>query len=83
MVFQLSKLPKNILHSSKTVKATGSIKVDDIVIEDDFTFQLRAERSGKNKDGRIYLITYQVEDACGNTTFGFATVTVPFSQRNK
>ncbi len=56
---------------------------DDIVIEDDFTFLLRAERSGKNKDGRIYLITYQVEDACGNTTLGFATVTVPFSQNKK
>ena len=57
--------------------------VDDIVILDDFTFQLRAERSATNKDGRIYLITYQAEDACGNQTLGYATVTVPFSQKYK
>ena len=57
--------------------------VDDIVILDDFTFLLRAERSATNKTGRIYLITYQVEDACGNTTTSYATVTVPFSQKKK
>ena len=39
---------------------------NDIVIVDDFHFQLRAERSG-NGDGRIYTITYKVTDACGNS----------------
>jgi len=53
--------------------------VDDIVVVDDFTFELRAERSGIG-DGRIYTITYQVTDACGNSTLATATVTVPLSQ---
>ena len=51
---------------------------DDIVIIDDFTFDLRAERSGIGS-GRIYTITYEVTDACGNTTMQSATVIVPLS----
>jgi predicted extracellular nuclease len=54
--------------------------VDDIVILDDYTFQLRAERSATNKDGRVYTITYQVTDACGNSTTASAEVTVPHNQ---
>ena len=50
--------------------------VDDIVIIDDLTFDLRAERSGSGS-GRIYTITYEVTDACGNTTMQSATVIVP------
>jgi hypothetical protein len=53
----------------------------DIVIVDDFTFRLRAERSGTGS-GRVYTITYQATDACGNTTVATATVTVPLSQGN-
>ncbi len=53
--------------------------IDDIVIVDDYNFKLRAERSGLGT-GRIYTITYQVTDACGNTTTQSATVTVPLSQ---
>jgi predicted extracellular nuclease len=49
---------------------------NDIVIVDDFTFQLRAERSGTG-DGRIYTITYQVTDACGNSSEVSLTVAVP------
>ncbi|MFP3915375.1 MAG: ExeM/NucH family extracellular endonuclease [Actinomycetota bacterium] len=52
--------------------------VDDIVIVDDTTFQLRAERSGLG-DGRVYTVTYEAEDDCGNTTQGTATVTVPLA----
>jgi predicted extracellular nuclease len=55
--------------------------VDDIVIVDDFTFELRAERSGVGT-GRIYTIEYAVTDPCGNTTIVTATVTVPLSQGN-
>ncbi|MDH3426057.1 MAG: ExeM/NucH family extracellular endonuclease, partial [Acidimicrobiia bacterium] len=55
---------------------------NDIVIVDDFTFQLRAERSGTG-EGRVYTITYEVTDACGNSTIASATVTVPISQKNK
>lgn len=54
--------------------------VNDIVILDDFHFQLRAERSGVGT-GRIYTITYMVTDACGNSTTATVTVTVPLSQQ--
>ncbi|MDH5267799.1 MAG: PKD domain-containing protein [Candidatus Bathyarchaeota archaeon] len=49
--------------------------IDDIVIVDDFTFELRAERGG-NGSGRIYTITYQATDASGNSAQASATVTV-------
>ena len=52
--------------------------INDIVILDDFTFNLRAERSGVGT-GRVYTITYQVSDACGNMTEQSATVSVPLS----
>lgn len=54
-------------------------KPNDIVIINDTTFDLRAERSG-NGDGRTYTITYQVTDSCGNSTQANATVTVPHDQ---
>jgi len=53
---------------------------NDIVIVDDYTFQLRAERWDEG-DGRVYTITYQVTDACGNSTLATVTVTVPHDQR--
>jgi hypothetical protein len=49
---------------------------NDIVIVDDYTFLLRAERAGLLYD-RIYTITYMVTDACGNITYASATVIVP------
>lgn len=49
--------------------------VDDIVIIDDFTFKLRVERSGKNKD-RIYTIVYEATDASGNSAQAYVTVSV-------
>lgn len=54
---------------------------NDIVIVDDFTFNLRAERSG-NGSGRVYTITYQVTNTCGATATASATVTVPLNQGN-
>jgi hypothetical protein len=45
----------------------------------DFVFQLRAERRGGGT-GRIYTVTYEVEDASGNTTTTQALVTVPHNQ---
>ena len=53
---------------------------DDIVKVDDYNFKLRAERSGTGT-GRIYTITYQVTDACGNSTLASATVTVPLDKQ--
>ncbi len=54
-------------------------KADDIVIIDDFTFDLRAERAGTGT-GRIYTITYQITNVCGNSTLVTATVTVPHGE---
>ncbi len=54
-------------------------KPNDIVILDDFTFELRAERFGGG-DGRIYTITYLATDSMGNSTTVTATVTVPHNQ---
>ena len=53
--------------------------VNDIVILDDFTFSLRAERSGTG-DGRSYTITYKATDFSGNTATASVIVTVPHNQ---
>jgi predicted extracellular nuclease len=49
---------------------------NDVVIVDDDSFRLRAERDEAGS-GRVYTITYRVTDACGNSSTGSATVTVP------
>jgi uncharacterized protein len=56
--------------------------VNDTVIVDDTSFRLRAERSGSGT-GRIYTITYEVADACGNTATDSVTVSVPRDQRRR
>ncbi len=52
---------------------------NDIVIVDNLTFKLRAERSDTGI-GRLYTITYQATDASGNTVQVAVTVTVPYNQ---
>ena len=52
--------------------------VNDIIIIDETTFQLRAERSGTGP-GRTYTVVYQATDSCGNSTLGAATALVPLS----
>jgi endonuclease/exonuclease/phosphatase family metal-dependent hydrolase len=52
---------------------------NDIVVMDNFKFKLRAERSGTGA-GRLYTITYQAADACGNSTTASVSVTVPHDQ---
>ncbi len=49
---------------------------DDIQINEDGSIFLRSERSGTGTD-RIYTITYQAVDDCGNTTVRSATVSIP------
>lgn len=49
---------------------------NDIVIVDDLTVKLRAERSG-NGNGRVYTLTWKATNACGATAIASATVTVP------
>ncbi len=50
--------------------------VNDIVIVNDTTFLLRAERD-ESGTGRVYTIEYEATDACGNTTVATAQVLVP------
>ena len=52
---------------------------NDIVIIDDFTFKLRAERSGTGS-GRIYTVTYKATDASGNYVIASVTIEVPHNQ---
>jgi hypothetical protein len=53
--------------------------VNDVIIVNDFTFKLRAERSGKGS-GRTYTITYKATDASGNTVIASVTIEVPHNQ---
>ena len=53
--------------------------VNDIVIMNDFTFNLRAERSGTGS-GRIYTVTYEATDASGNYATATVTIEVPHNQ---
>ena len=54
---------------------------DDIVIIDDYTFELRSERSGLGS-GRIYTITYDATDYNGNSTQASVNVLVPLNKSN-
>jgi len=49
---------------------------DDIQIGEDGSIYLRSERSGTS-DERVYTITYQAIDDCGNATIRSATVSIP------
>lgn len=52
---------------------------NDIVIVDNDTIRLRAERAAGG-EGRVYTLTYQATNTCGSTVTATATVTVPKSQ---
>jgi len=53
--------------------------LDDILILDDVSFSLRAERQGAG-NGRVYGISFTVDDGAGNATEALCTVEVPHSQ---
>ena len=56
-----------------------SNRYPDIVIIDDYTFELRAERYGYG-EGRVYTITYEVVTPCGESETVSTTVTVAHDQ---
>ncbi|MHB1140154.1 MAG: hypothetical protein ACYC1T_00155 [Sulfuricaulis sp.] len=60
--------------------AEGDI-ADATVDADDRQLKLVAKRTGNNKEGRIYTITYSATDASGNKSTASTTVTVPHDQR--
>jgi hypothetical protein len=49
---------------------------NDVVVDGETTFRLRAERS-ENGPGRVYTLRYRAQDACGNAVEQSATVLVP------
>ena len=53
--------------------------VDDIVIVNSQTVELRAERQGDG-NGRVYTVNFEVTDDSGNTETGLCTVWVPHDQ---
>jgi hypothetical protein len=55
---------------------------NDIEVTDDGIY-LRAKRLGKDKDGRVYTITYKATDAAGNETTASAEVKVPHDRWKK
>ncbi len=71
------------ISSSEAVDAKGSGNTaPDWLISGDHTANLRAERSGKNKAGRVYTITVQAEDASGNVSEpATVEVLVPHNRR--
>ena len=59
---------------------------DVAVIEDDnggLVVELRAERSGDNKSGRIYHLTVVAQDLAGNEVSETATCIVPHDRANR
>ncbi|HMJ64583.1 MAG TPA: hypothetical protein VK615_04465 [Candidatus Binatia bacterium] len=62
---------------------TGDAAIDWVIGPGPLDLMLRAERSGRSKNGRIYTITVQVSDAAGNSTTQTVTVTVPHDQGKK
>ena len=63
-------------NESATGKGSGH-SMADWKITGDHTVELRAERSGQGKSGRVYTITIQAVDQSGNTSKGTVTVSVP------
>lgn len=66
--------------SSEAETGRGDNTLNDVIVVDDTTFKLRAERH-VNGSGRVYTITYEATDDCGNTAIATAEVTVPRHMR--
>jgi hypothetical protein len=73
------------ISSSEDVDAVGSGNTSpDYEITGDHTADVRAERSGPNKDGRVYTITVEAEDESGNVSApATVEVLVPHSMAKK
>ena len=71
----------------ESITANELLEAEDIrdasFFTDDRSFKLRAEREGKNKAGRIYMVTYSATDASGNQATASASVTVPHDEMDR
>lgn len=47
----------------------------------DRSFYIRSDRKGKQKQGRVYTVTYSATDASGNVGTNSATITIPHDRR--
>ena len=54
--------------------------INDILIIDEQTVKLRAERQG-SKDGRVYTINFQVSDPLDNTASASFQIYVPLNKK--
>jgi hypothetical protein len=61
----------------------GDLAPDWVIGTNGMSLLLRAERSGRSKNGRIYTITVETSDGTGNTTNRTVRVTVPLNNSPK
>jgi hypothetical protein len=73
------------VRSSEPVRRTGigDLAPDWVIGTNGMSLLLRAERSGRSKNGRIYTITVETSDGTGNTTNRTVRVTVPLNNSPK
>jgi hypothetical protein len=82
-VVHASDAVSGIARGSFKVNATSNEPMDpgDVAVTEDenggLIVELRSERSGGNKSGRIYKLTVTAQDLAGNEVTGTATCTVP------
>ena len=74
---------QGIARGSLKVNATSNEPMDpsDVAVTEDenggLVVELRAERSGGSKSGRVYHLTVTAQDLAGNEVTGTATCSVP------
>ncbi|MGA1864942.1 MAG: HYR domain-containing protein [bacterium] len=70
--------------SNQPINGTGDGDTSpDWIIKGDLSVDLRAERSGNDKQGRIYTITVECTDFSGNSSRAAVNVIVPHDQGKK
>jgi Phosphodiester glycosidase len=82
-VLRASDAVSGVAHGSLQLNATSNERMDpsDVVVTEDenggLVVELRAERSGTSKSGRVYRLTVTAQDLAGNEVTGTASCTVP------
>src|SRR5262249_7950297 len=88
-VVRASDAVSGIARGSFQVSATSNEPMDpgDVAVTEDGTggvvIDLRAERSGGSKSGRVYNLTVTAQDLAGNEVAATATCTVPHDRSNE
>ena len=88
-VLRVSDAVSGVARGSFHVNATSNETLDpsDVAITEDdnggLIVELRAERLGDSKSGRIYHLTATAQDLAGNAVTGTATCVVPHDDRDK